>query len=71
MPWTKTDYPDSMKNLPVAIRNKAIEISNAILEDNKLEEGLAIATGIKNAKEWGEKHGKRTTPLKNSKKVKK
>lgn len=68
MPWTKTNYPDSMKNLPVAIRNKAIEISNAILEEGSLEEGKAIATGIKKAEEWGKKNGKRTTPLKNSKK---
>jgi uncharacterized protein YdaT len=33
MPWTKTDYPNSMKNLPTAVRNKAIEIANALLEE--------------------------------------
>ena len=26
MPWTKTDYPVSIKNLPAAVRNKAIEL---------------------------------------------
>jgi len=30
MPWTKTSYPASMKNLPEVVRDKAIEIANAI-----------------------------------------
>lgn len=51
MPWTKKDYPPAMKNLSVKIRNKAIEISNAILEDGKLDEGASIAIGISKAKD--------------------
>ncbi|KDN55475.1 DUF2188 domain-containing protein [Flavobacterium seoulense] len=51
MPWTKKNYPDAMKNLSVKIRNKAIEIANAILRDGKLDEGAAIATSISKAKE--------------------
>ncbi|MBS1501500.1 MAG: DUF2188 domain-containing protein [Bacteroidetes bacterium] len=51
MPWTNKNYPVSMKNLPVRTREKAIEIANALLERN-VDEGIAIATGIKNAKEW-------------------
>jgi uncharacterized protein YdaT len=51
MPWTKKDYPPAMKNLPVKVRNKAIEIANAILEEGKLDEGAAIATGISKAKD--------------------
>lgn len=51
MPWTKKDYPPAMKNLSVKVRNKAIEISNAILEDGKLDEGASIAIGISKAKD--------------------
>lgn len=51
MPWTNKDYPPAMKNLPVKVRHKAIEIANAILEDGKLDEGAAIATGISKAKD--------------------
>src|SRR5947207_2889887 len=51
MPWTKTNYPDSMKKLPSGIRNKAIEIANAMLNENKnMKEGIIIATAIKHAK---------------------
>ena len=59
MPWTKTDYPDSMKNLPAAVRNKAIEIGNALIEEGKMEEGIAIATAISRAKDWAAQHGKK------------
>jgi len=30
MPWNKDDYPDAMKNLDEAVREKAIEIANAL-----------------------------------------
>lgn len=56
MPWYNGDYPPSYKNLPVKIRNKAVEIANAILEESG-DEGVAIATGVKRAKEWAEKEG--------------
>jgi len=55
MPWTKTDYPNSMKNLDERVRNKAIEIANALLEDN-YEEGRAIPIAISQAKTWAENH---------------
>jgi uncharacterized protein YdaT len=51
MPWTYKDYPPAMKNLSVKVCHKAIEIANAILEDGKLDEGAAIATGISKAKD--------------------
>lgn len=41
MPWTKSDYPDSMKNLPLQVRNKAIDIANALLEEKEMKEGIA------------------------------
>lgn len=60
MPWTKNDYPNSMKNLPAIVRNKAIEIGNAMLEEKHMDEGIAIATAISRAKEWAAEHGKKT-----------
>jgi|GEM_PF-704935 len=54
MPWTKNVYPNAMKNLPEAVRNKAIEIANMILQEGKVREGTAIATGISRAKKWGQ-----------------
>ena len=41
-----------MKNLPVEVREKAIEIANAMLEEEDIDEGIAIATGISRAKDW-------------------
>ena len=50
MPWPKGEYPPSYKNLPKKLREKAVEIANAILEESG-DEGLAIATGLKRALE--------------------
>ncbi|MBW3582344.1 MAG: hypothetical protein KY455_04525 [Euryarchaeota archaeon] len=50
MPWTKQDYPDSMKNLDAEVREKAIEIANALVEDENMEEGRAIAIAQAQAK---------------------
>jgi uncharacterized protein YdaT len=49
-----------MKNLPKAVREKAIEIANALLEEKKMNEGIAIATAISRAKDWAANRGKRT-----------
>ncbi len=49
MPWSKNDYPDSMKNLEPQVREKAIEIANALLRDN-YEEGRAIAIATSQAR---------------------
>lgn len=64
MPWTKKDYPVSMKNLPATVRNKAIEIANALLEERNMEEGIVIATAISRAKDWAVEHGKSIKPAK-------
>ncbi|MBS4220870.1 DUF2188 domain-containing protein [Bacillus sp. FJAT-49711] len=53
MPWSKHDYPVSMKNLPDEVRNKAIEIANALVEDDK-DEGRAISIGIAQARKYFE-----------------
>jgi uncharacterized protein YdaT len=50
MPWYNGDYPPSYKNQPVKLRDKAVEIANALLEEGA-EEGIAIATGLKKARE--------------------
>ena len=50
MPWYNGDYPPSYKNQPIKIREKAVEIANALLEEGT-EEGIAIATGLKRARE--------------------
>jgi len=55
MPWSKSNYPVSMKNLPAKVRNKAIEIANAMLEDGHTDEGIAIATGVSRARVWVKK----------------
>ncbi len=48
-----------MKNLPAAVRNKAIEIANALLEERNMEEGILIATAISRAKDWAAERGKK------------
>ncbi|PIC70899.1 hypothetical protein CSV77_06230 [Sporosarcina sp. P16b] len=45
MPWSKNDYPASLKNLDPTVRNKAIEIANALLRENYSDErAISIAT---------------------------
>lgn len=50
MPWNKNDYPDSWKNLNSDVRNKAIEIGNALLRDEDYEESRVIAIATEQAK---------------------
>jgi uncharacterized protein YdaT len=52
MPWTSASYPVSMKNLPPEVREKAIEIANALLDAGR-PEGQAIRIAIARAKQWG------------------
>ncbi len=57
MPWSKTDFPNAMKNLPQIVRNKAIQIANALLFKTKLAKGILIATAISHAKKWANRRG--------------
>ncbi len=50
MPWYNGDFPPSYKNQPENIRNKAVEIANEMLKEGA-DEGVAIATGLKRARE--------------------
>ncbi|SDI48911.1 DUF2188 domain-containing protein [Natribacillus halophilus] len=53
MAWNMNDYPSSLKNLDKAVKKKAIEIGNAMLEDG-YDEGRAIPIATEQAKEWHE-----------------
>ena len=55
MPWYNGDYPPSYKNQPRYLRDKAIEIANEIIQESG-DEGLAIATGLKRARQYFEDH---------------
>jgi uncharacterized protein YdaT len=58
MPWSAERYPVSMKNLPPRVRDKAIEIANALLREGT-PEGRAIRIGIWSARRWGAAHAAR------------
>jgi len=51
MPWYNGDYPPSYKNQPKKLRDKAVEIANEVLKTTG-NEGEAIATGLKRAREY-------------------
>ena len=53
MPYSKTDYPVSLKNFMAPVRNKAIEIINALLADGN-DDAKAIAIGTAQAEKWAE-----------------
>ena len=52
MPWTKHNYPVSMKYLPQVVRDKAIEIANELIMEENMDGRLAIAIAINQAKKW-------------------
>jgi len=68
MPYTKDDYPSSMKNLDKDVKEKAIEILNAIINDNSMKESLAIPTAISRAKDWAKNKGKKVFNTESDKK---
>ena len=51
MPWNKHDYPASFKNLESDVREKAIEIANALLEEG-YDDGRAIPIAMTKAREF-------------------
>lgn len=57
MPWSEQHYPVSMKHLTEEVRQKAIEIANALLEEN-YDEGRAIAVATAKAEQWAERRHK-------------
>jgi len=59
MPWTKNDYPSSMKNLEEPVKEKAIEIGNELLDEGEYDEDRIIPIAISRAKEWYKKRGEK------------
>lgn len=55
MLWSESWYPAAMRHLDEAVRAKAIEIANALLDEG-MDEGMAIRIAIAKAKAWGERH---------------
>jgi uncharacterized protein YdaT len=56
MPWTKKNFPDSMKNFDEPVKDKAIEIANSLVEDG-YNDTRAISLAISQAQEWYENRG--------------
>lgn len=54
MPWTAASYPPAMQHLAPRVREKAIEIANALLAEG-MDEGKAIRIAIARAKAWAER----------------
>ena len=54
MPWNSWRYPSAMNHLPPAVREKAIEIANALLAEG-YPEGQAIRIAIAQARRWAER----------------
>ncbi len=61
MPWSSTYYPISMSHLPPEVREKAIDIANALLEQG-YDEGKAIRIAIAKAKQWARRHSSEVAP---------
>lgn len=56
MPWSTKEYPNSLKNFMAPVRNKAIDIANALLAEGA-EEQRAIAIATAKAEEWASNRG--------------
>ena len=59
MTWTKADYPIAMRYLRKKEREKAIELANALVEKDYVDEGMAVPIAISKAIEWGKSSKKR------------
>jgi len=60
--WTEEEYPNSLKNHHPEIKKKAIEIANILVEEEEMEDGIAIATAISRARDWAENRGIESSP---------
>jgi uncharacterized protein YdaT len=64
MPWYNGTFPPSYKNQPEKLRNKAVEFANKLIIEGA-PEGVAIATGLKKAREFFTPKNKRNRRTKN------
>ena len=55
MAWTEENYPQSMKNLKKIVRDKAIEIANA-LKSKGYNDQRAISIATEKAEQWYKDH---------------
>jgi uncharacterized protein YdaT len=53
MPWNQSYFPQSMRNISPLVREKAIEIANALLAQG-YDEGKSIRIGIAQGKRLAE-----------------
>ncbi|MCP9334515.1 DUF2188 domain-containing protein [Lentilactobacillus hilgardii] len=69
MAWTEKNYPQSMKNLKKIVRDKAIEIANA-LKSKGYNDQRAISIATEKAEQWYKDHhiSKKNDPFKKNKK---
>jgi len=51
VPWNNAYFPAAMRRLDPEVRDKAIEIANALLGEGH-DEGFAIRVAIAKAKQW-------------------
>jgi uncharacterized protein YdaT len=56
MPWNRERFPRAMAHLPQPVREKAIEIANALLAEG-YDEGRAIRIAIAQARRWAQARG--------------
>ena len=56
MPWSEGAYPPAMRALHPLVRQKAIEIANALFDEGR-DEGFAIRVAIARAKQWARRRG--------------
>ncbi len=54
MPWTQQDHPSSLDNLHPEVRQKAIDIANAMLDDTDFDKGRVIAIATQQAENWAQ-----------------
>ena len=52
MKYTKQYFPRAMKNLRPVIREKAIDILNALIDEQKMALNKAVPIAISRAKDW-------------------
>ncbi len=55
MPWNENYFPKSMAHLSPPVRDKAIEIANALLAQG-YDDGKSIRIAISQAKRWAATH---------------
>lgn len=56
MPWSLQYFPAAMAGLTPWVREKAVEIANALLAEG-MDEGRAIRIAIARAKKWALRRG--------------